>query len=625
MRLRLALATVAATWVVAAPASAFQPLVPGECIKNPGAASVGCGLTQVGLNTPFEIAVAPDGRHVYTVANSGSTLTTLHRDPFTGSLTPGACFSRDVVAGCQQAALDEPANVTVSPDGGNVYVLNENNDTLVTFNRNPATGALTEAGCVQDPPATTCAQAQEGLNGAQGIAADAQNVYVASPGDSAVAIFTRGVGGAPVPAGCVEDVGSPAACGASAEGLDGALDVALTHDGDHVYVASFTDDAVVSFDRGGAGALGTTSCVEDLPLDEGCGAATEGLNGADGVAVTPDDEKVFVSASLEDALVRFEHQVGVPLAAPICVGRVAGSGCGALLPLLESPKRPDVGPGGDVFVSTGGADSALVRFDAGLNLHDCVETPPVDQGCASSASTFTAARPVAVSPDGGEVYFPATLGAITTIRNGSPARCGPSTAATAPGVAVVVPLPCSDLDADAVSVEIVTPPSNGSLGAVDQGGPSVTYSPAAGFSGIDSFTYRATSRGRASAPRQAVILVASTTGPPGPPGSPGASGRDAPLVALLAQSRFTVKRGRVLALRFAATRGATVSAVLRKGSSRIARKTTTLAKPGRGTVRLRVPAKFRRKALAPGSYRLVLTATSGGDTATDRAAVRVTR
>ena len=42
-------------------------------------------------------------------------------------------------------------------------------------------------------------------------------------------------------------------------------------------------------------------------------------------------------------------------------------------------------------------------------------------------------------------------------------------------------------------------------------------------------------------------------------------------------------------------------------------------------VRLRIPKKVRRKALAPGRYRLDLVVTGGGQRATDRATVRVRR
>lgn len=47
---------------------------------------------------------------------------------------------------------------------------------------------------------------------------------------------------------------------------------------------------------------------------------------------------------------------------------------------------------------------------------------------------------------------------------------------------------CEDVDGDPLTYEIVTQPSNGTASVV---GSELRYVPAAGFSGADSFTYRA--------------------------------------------------------------------------------------------------------------------------------------
>jgi PKD repeat protein len=57
------------------------------------------------------------------------------------------------------------------------------------------------------------------------------------------------------------------------------------------------------------------------------------------------------------------------------------------------------------------------------------------------------------------------------------------------GTATSVPLSCSDADGNALTLSVVAPPAHGTLGAVAGG--SVTYTPAAGYSGADQFTYKA--------------------------------------------------------------------------------------------------------------------------------------
>ena len=67
-------------------------------------------------------------------------------------------------------------------------------------------------------------------------------------------------------------------------------------------------------------------------------------------------------------------------------------------------------------------------------------------------------------------------------------------------------LACTDPDGDALTLEKVAGPSHGTLGAIDQGTKKVTYTPAAGYSGPDSFTYRATD-GTATSPAATVSIT----------------------------------------------------------------------------------------------------------------------
>ena len=61
-----------------------------------------------------------------------------------------------------------------------------------------------------------------------------------------------------------------------------------------------------------------------------------------------------------------------------------------------------------------------------------------------------------------------------------------------------MPLTCTDPDGDPLALAIADGPSKGSLGAIAGG--TVTYTPGAGESGADSFTYTAEDGDGASAP-----------------------------------------------------------------------------------------------------------------------------
>src|SRR5262245_45924268 len=84
--------------------------------------------------------------------------------------------------------LDGASGVAVSPDGAHVFVASANEDALVVFSRDTATGLLSPFAVFQDQIGGV-----SGLDGARDVAValDGKNVYVASPGSDAVAVFSR--------------------------------------------------------------------------------------------------------------------------------------------------------------------------------------------------------------------------------------------------------------------------------------------------------------------------------------------------------------------------------------------------------------------------------------------------
>jgi len=115
------------------------------------------------------IAVSPDGRSVYTVANADegeASLAVFGRDETTGALSQSsdatACIGAE--EGCAhdlRGPFFEPSDVLVTPDGRSVYVASAGGGTgaddigggLTILRRNPGTGALTQprgrGGCLQ--------------------------------------------------------------------------------------------------------------------------------------------------------------------------------------------------------------------------------------------------------------------------------------------------------------------------------------------------------------------------------------------------------------------------------------------------------------------------------------------
>ena len=286
----------------------------------------------IGLDNPAAVVVSPDGRSVYVASYYSHAIASFARNRATGALTqlarPDACISAsELEFGCTGGeALGGATALAVSPDGRHVYVAAALSNAVSVFARNASTGALRELGCIRDAGATgpgdPCAAAV-GLDAATSIAVsrDGRNVYVASLGSSAVAVFARdratgALSQLPGRAGCVADVAVDGTC-ADARSLAGAFAVAVSADGKSVYVAkgfdlreesgdAFAGSGVSVFRRSAAtGALtqlgGARGCVSHNPLKEGC-ARGRALEGAQSVTVSPDGRNVYVAATASNAV-----------------------------------------------------------------------------------------------------------------------------------------------------------------------------------------------------------------------------------------------------------------------------------------------------------------------------------
>lgn len=88
------------------------------------------------------------------------------------------------------------------------------------------------------------------------------------------------------------------------------------------------------------------------------------------------------------------------------------------------------------------------------------------------------------------------------------------TVTTQQDIAVAVALTGSDPDGDAMTFVVVAGPANGTLSGTP---PALTYTPAAGFSGSDSFTFKLTASGADSNLATVSLAVSAAPVPPAPP------------------------------------------------------------------------------------------------------------
>ena len=219
------------------------------CLRN---GRSDCGPV-TGIDAPAAIAISPDGTSLY-VASSAGTLTAFQRDLTTGALTqlaPGAgCLSDGDFAGCTAVGgLARTSAVAITPDGHTVIAAGTDDDAVVSFRRDPATGSLTRASCVSASATTAGCTASALIGGPRGLVVRSNGLTVwvaASRADSIVTLQIDPITGVLTPSaglgGCLRRLAS-SDCRA-ARALDDPRGLVASADGSHVYAAGAQSDGI---------------------------------------------------------------------------------------------------------------------------------------------------------------------------------------------------------------------------------------------------------------------------------------------------------------------------------------------------------------------------------------------
>jgi DNA-binding beta-propeller fold protein YncE len=376
------------------------------------------------------VAISPDGKSLYVASSKSNAIAVFKRNIKTGTLTQrsgrAGCIAAESAGGCAGAVgLDHPNSVAVSPAGDNVYATSLGSDAVTVFSRNSATGALTQAtdgsGCIANATTTGCTTGRA-LDGADVVAVspDGNNVYVGAFFDNAVAVFDRdpSTGALTQPdddSGCIVDPINGCTHGF---GLAAPEGMAISADGNNVYVATAVSNALVVLDRDPAtGALTQATdgsgCIVDADLT-GCTTGAW-LEGANAVAVSPDDADVYVTSLLSNSLTSFTRtptsgDLAQKSGTSACVIYVLAVGC-SLGRAFSAPEGLAVSPdGASVYAAAFGSD-AIDVFNRDTDTGALIQVSR-RAGCATTSKAPDCRRAralkevssLAVSPDGRFVY-----------------------------------------------------------------------------------------------------------------------------------------------------------------------------------------------------------------------------
>jgi cysteine-rich repeat protein len=221
------------------------------------------------------------------------------------------------------------------------------------------------------------------------LSGDGASLYVVGDHDDAVATYARNPATGALTLVETEHDGT-----AGVDGLDGARAVAVSPDDQHVYVASVVDDAVAVFARdAGTGALGFIESERN-----GVGGV-EGLDGAFAVTVSPDGTSVYVASIDAGAIASFHRDTGTGELEFVEAELDGTAGVDGLAGALAVAVSPD---NASVYVASL-IDDAVVVFDrdVGTGALDFVER---ERDGVAGVDGLDNGESVAVSPDGAHVY-----------------------------------------------------------------------------------------------------------------------------------------------------------------------------------------------------------------------------
>jgi DNA-binding beta-propeller fold protein YncE len=377
------------------------------------------------------VAISRDGKNVYVAASRSDAIAVFRRNARTGKLTQrsgtAGCIAARGASGCAEArALNGPNSVAVSADGKNVYATSLLSDAVTIFRRKPSTGALTQvrgaSGCIANGTVPGCA-AGRALDGPDvvTVSPDGENVYVGAFIGNAVAAFARdaSTGALTQPSdatGCI--VNTPTNGCATGLALGAPEGMAISADGDNVYVATAVSNAVGVFTRNpSTGALTQatdgTGCIVNSSL-AGCTTGTQ-LGGANAVAVSSDDDNVYVTSLLSNSLTTFNRapstgQLTQQTGTSACVIYVFAVGC-SLGRAFSAPEGLAVSSDGASVYAAAFKSGAVDVFNRNADSGAVIQKPR-RRGCLTGPATPDCARgralsgasSLAVSPDGRYLY-----------------------------------------------------------------------------------------------------------------------------------------------------------------------------------------------------------------------------
>ncbi len=277
-------------------------------------------------------------------------------------------------------------DVAASPDGKHVYAVGRSDHSIATFARNDSSGRLSYLG-----------RKRHGRQGvkrmrypeALAISPDGNYVYVVSYLDNSIVVFSRDAN-----SGSLSYVEHQRQGQNGVDGMQRPRGLAISSDGANVYVAAFSGDALAVFARKTND--GTLQFIEHFKDNTN---GVDGLNGAISVAASLDGSSVYVAGFNDNAIAQFDRSLSNGQLSYRKLYRDGVAGVDGLTGAASVVVSADAG-----FVyAVGQIDDAVATFGRDKGTGDLTFNARIRDG-ASGAEGLNGARDLALSKDGAHLY-----------------------------------------------------------------------------------------------------------------------------------------------------------------------------------------------------------------------------
>lgn len=310
-----------------------------------------------GLTDVSDLALSADGAHLYATGAASNTLVSFDRAP-ASALLSFADVQQNGTLGVN--GIGGASAVTLSPDDEHVYVAGRLDNSIAIFRRetdalSPDYGRLTFQGSVQNATGGVTNLTEPR---ALAVSPDGLHLYAVSSVDNSVVVFQRNPNPGSSAFGSLSYIESQAQNVGGVAGLDGAIDLQLTADGQILYVLGATSGTVAWFSRNlGTGELSFIDFKQD-----GTSGVT-GLTGSTALSLSANGEQLYVAATASDSVARFDVLMDASLAfADLLTDGDPLSGGGQVLG-LDGVSDLVPSPDGEQLYVVSAESSALVTLD----------------------------------------------------------------------------------------------------------------------------------------------------------------------------------------------------------------------------------------------------------------------